>query len=84
MKDHCFYRICECCLCVLHHLADIKLYLDTYQKANLHEESIKYDLLEAMKNEKIPGPFTTEKEIRDYLELAQDEKIRNSHLYNEI
>ena len=54
----------------------IKLYQKkTYsekEKANLHEEPIKYDLLEALKNEKIPGAFTTEKEIRDQLE--QDEK----------
>ena len=56
----------------------IKLYQkETYsekEKANLHEESIKYDLSEVLKNETIPGPFTTEKEIRDYLELEQDEK----------
>ena len=53
----------------------IKLYQkETYsekEKANLHEESIKYDLFEALKNEKMPGPFTTEKEVRDYLELEQ-------------
>ena len=66
----------------------IKLYQkETYsekEKANLPEEPIKYDLLETLKNEKIPMPFTTEKEIRDYLELEQDEKNRNSRLYNEI
>ena len=31
LKDHRFNRIFECCLRVLHHLDDIKLYLDTYQ-----------------------------------------------------
>ena len=31
-------------------------------EGNLHEESIKYELLEVLKNEKIQKPFTTEKE----------------------
>ena len=31
MNDHCFNRIFECCLCILHHLDDVKLYLDMYQ-----------------------------------------------------
>ena len=39
------------------------------KEGNLHQESIKYDLLEVLKNEKIHEPFTTEKEIRDYRKL---------------
>ena len=38
--------------------------------------------MEALKNEKIPRPFTTEKKIRDYLELEQDGKFKSSRLYN--
>ena len=41
-------------------------------------------LLEAMKNERIPRPFTIEKEIRVYLELEQNEKIFNGRLSKEI
>ena len=37
-----------------------------------------------MKNERIHRPFTTEKEIRDYLELEQNEKIFNSRLSEKI
>ena len=33
------------------------------EKANLHKESLKYDILEALKKEIIAGHFTTEKEI---------------------
>ena len=39
------------------------------KEGNLHEESIKYELLEVLKNEKIHEPFTTEKEIWDYQKL---------------
>ena len=45
-------------------------------KARLHEESIKYDLLERLKREEIPGPFTSEKKIRNYLDSKQDEKAK--------
>lgn len=41
-------------------------------------------LLEAMKNERIPRPFTIEKEIRIYLELEQNDKIFNGCLSKEI
>lgn len=54
------------------------------EKASLHEESIKYDLLERLKREEIPGPFTSEKEIRNYLDSKQDEKAKNKRLYDEI
>ena len=54
------------------------------QKASLHEESIKYDLLERLKREEIRGPFTSEKEIRNYLDSKQDEKAKNKQLYDEI
>lgn len=37
-----------------------------------------------MKNERIPRPFTIEKEIRIYLELEQNEKIFNGRLSKEI
>ena len=54
------------------------------EKASLHEESIKYDLLGRLKKEEIPGPITSEKEIRNYLDSKQDEKAKNKQLYDEI
>ena len=37
--------------------------------ANLKEESVKYSVLESLKNDQVPGLFTTATEVQEYFEM---------------
>ncbi len=54
------------------------------EKASLSEESKKYSLLETLKKESIPGPFTSEEEIKNFLETDLDDKLKNKRMYDEV
>ena len=54
------------------------------ENACLKEESTKYDLLEKLKKEEFPGPFTNVDEIQRYLLLNLDDETKNKRLYNEV
>ena len=52
--------------------------------SNLKAESVKYELLEFLKKEQYPGPFTTVEEVKLFLESLLEDKIKNNRLYKEI
>ena len=54
------------------------------EKSCLKEESTKYNLLEKLKKEDIPGPFTNEDEIKRYLLHQVEDDIKNKHMYDEV
>ena len=54
------------------------------EKSCLKEESTKYNLLEKLKKEDIPGPFTNEDEIKRYLLHQAEDDIKNKHMYDEV
>ena len=54
------------------------------EKSCLKDESTKYELLEKLKNEIVPGPFTNEEEIRNYLECDLDDDEKNKRMYDEV
>ena len=54
------------------------------EKSCLKEESTKYNLLEKLKKEDIPRPFTNEDEIKIYLLHQVDDDIKNKHMYDEV
>ena len=54
-----------------------KTYLDK-EKSCLKEESTKHDLIEKFKKEDIPGPFTSENEIKRHLLHQVDDDTKNN------
>ena len=58
--------------------------LSDKETANLKEESVKYSVLESLKNDQVPGPFTTATEVQEYFEIPIDDKIKNKRMYNEV
>ena len=52
--------------------------------SNLKAKSVKYELLECLKKEQYPGPFTTVEEVKLFLESPLEDKIKNNRLYKEI
>ena len=56
------------------------------EKARYKEESTKYSLLEQLKNEIPPGPFTNVKEIQKYINSpqTQTEEDRNKRMFKEV
>ena len=42
---------------------------------NLKKDTQKYELLENLKNQKIPGPFTNSKEIQSYLSKTSESDV---------
>ena len=54
------------------------------EKSCLKEESTKYDLLEKLKKEDIPGQFTNEDEIKRYLLHQVDDETKNKHMYEGV
>ena len=54
------------------------------EKACLKDESTKYQLLEALKRERFPGPFVTDTEVREYMSVDCEEEVKVKRLYNEI
>ena len=58
-----------------------KTYLDK-EKSCPKEESTKHDLLEKFKKEDIPGPFTSENEIKRHLLHQVDDDTKNN--YDEV
>jgi hypothetical protein len=61
-----------------------KLGMDEKDTANLKVESVKYELLESLKSQDVPGPFTHSTEVIDYGKLPLDDKIKNKRMYNEV
>ena len=54
------------------------------EKSCLKSESTRYELLEMLKKEDIPGPFTSETEIREYIVTASEDSEKNKRMYNEV
>ena len=50
----------------------------------MKSESTKYTLLEELKKEAIPGPFTTSQEVRNYYAHNIDDSIKNERMYKEV
>ena len=54
------------------------------EKSCLKEESTKYSLLQKLKKEDIPEPFTNEDEIKRYLLHQVDDDTKNKQMYDEV
>ena len=54
------------------------------EKSCLKKESTKYYLLEKLKREDIPGPFTSEDEIKRYLLHQVDNDTKNKRMYDKV
>ena len=48
------------------------------------EESTKYQLLELLKMEDLPGPFASDEEVRTYMSQEHTEETKVKRLYNEV
>ena len=60
-----------------------KFGLDKKDTPNLKVESDKHELLELLKSEDIPGPFTHSIEVANYAKLPLDDTIKDIPMYNE-
>ena len=55
------------------------------EKVTLREESIKYELLEKLKAEEVPGPFTNSSEVQKYgLSIKYSDTEKNKRMYCEV
>ena len=54
------------------------------EKAMQKEESTKYQLLETLKREDMPGPFASDEEVRNYMSRGYNEETKVKRLYNEV
>ena len=54
------------------------------ETANLKTDAQKYSILEQLKKESMPGPFTKPEDIKDYLVCELDDAAKNKRLYMEV
>ena len=54
------------------------------ETANLKTNAQKYSILEQLKKESMPGPFTKPEDIKNYLACELDDAAKNKRLYMEV
>ena len=54
------------------------------EKVALREESVKYELLEKLKNKEFPGPFAKEDDVKNFMLLNYNDDVKNKRLYIEV